>query len=282
MTENRYLPGHRDCFKEAVCVNASRVYDACRDRECLEGLQVFFVEHDQELIDNAIAVKLKSAEVINVFIDTEPVPFNRGYYCVDLTIYFCVRLDATVSPIGSPCEVCGLCVYTKKAILFGSEGSVKVFSSDFVCNDDDIQNQPGGNLPKVTCQIAEPICLGANLATVCDKCCSCCVPRAVARRFSGNFEHSGGNRVVEVTLGIFMIIQLERQVQMLVPVYDFCMPEKICVEEGNDDPCDLFGKICFPTDAFFPPNAAEVGSSGVSTCGCSAPKGKDGCSTCGK
>lgn len=269
MTDNKYSPARRDCFREAVCVNASRVYDACRDRECLENLQVFFVEQDQELIDNAAAVKLKCAEVINVFIDTEPVPFNRGYYCVDLTIYFCVRLEVTVSPIGPPCEVCGLSVYTKKAILFGSEGSVKVFTSEFVCNDDDIQNTPSGNLPKVTCQIAEPISLGARLTTVCDPCCKCgCVPRSVARRFSGSFDHPNGKRIVEVTLGIFMIIQLERQVQMLIPVYDFCMPEKICVEEGNDDPCDLFGKICFPTDAFFPPNAADVGSSNVTTCGC--------------
>lgn len=268
MTENKYSTARRDGFKEAVCVNASRVYDACRDRECLENLRVFFVEQDQELIDCAAAVKLKYAEVVNVFINTEPVPFNRGYYCVDLTIYFCVHLDVTVSPVTSPCEVCGLSVYTKKAILFGSEGSVKVFSSDFVCNDDDVQNPPSGNLPKVTCQIAEPISLGAKLLNVCEVCRCGCVPRSVSRRWSGSFDHSGGKRAVDVSLGIFMIIQLERQVQMLMPVYDFCMPEKICVEEGNDDPCDLFGKICFPTDAFFPPNAADVASSDTVTCGC--------------
>ena len=273
MNDNRYSAHRRDCFKEAVCVNASRVYDACRDRECLEDLQVHFVEHDQELINNAIAVKLKCAEVINVFIDTEPVPFNRGYYCVELTIYFCVHLDVTVSPIGNPCEICGLSVYTKKAILFGSEGSVRIFSSDFVCNDDDIQNQPSGNLPKVTCQIAEPISLGAKLTTVCEPCIPCCcVPRHFARRFGGSFDHTDCKRVVEITLGIFMIIQLERQVQMLMPVYDFCMPEKICVEEGNDDPCDLFGKISFPTSAFFPPNAEDVCMNSDDGCGC-------GCST---
>ncbi|MBQ4313743.1 MAG: hypothetical protein IJC18_05965, partial [Clostridia bacterium] len=259
MTDNRFASGgRRDCFKEAVCVNASRVYDACRDRECLEDLRVYFVDRDQQIIDNAIGVKLKSAEVINVYIDTEPVPFNRGYYCVDLTIFFSVYLDVTVSPISNPCEVCGLSVYNKKAILFGSEGSVKVFTSDYVYNDDDVQNQPSGNLPKVTCQIAEPISLGAKLSTVCDPCCDCCcVPRGVARRFGGSFDNVSCAKIVEVTLGVFMIIQLERQVQMLMPVYDFCMPEKICVEEGNDDPCDLFGKISFPTDAFFPPKAGE-------------------------
>lgn len=267
MADNRYSLPRKDCFKEAVCVNASRVYDACRDRECLEDMRVHFIERDQEIIDNAIAVKLRSSEVVNVLIDTEPVPFNRGYYCVELTIYFAVKLDVTVSPATNPCEVCGLCVYKKKAILFGSEGCVKVFSSDYVCDDEDIQGQPGGNLPKVTCQIAEPVCLNARLDTVCDPCCPC-VPRLVARRFGGSFEHRGGERVVLISLGIFMIIQLERQVQMLLPVYDFCMPEKICIEDGNDEPCELFGRISFPTEAFFPPNACELGSSGDSGCGC--------------
>ena len=97
--------GRRDCFKEAVCINAGRVYDACRDRECLEDLQVFFVERDQDIINNALGVRLKSADVVNVIIDTEPVPFNRGYYSVDITVYFCVKLDVTMSPISPSCEV---------------------------------------------------------------------------------------------------------------------------------------------------------------------------------
>lgn len=243
----------RDCFREAVCINASRVYDACRDRECLENIPVYFTERDQEMINNAIGVRMKCAEVINVNIDTEPVPFNRGYYCVDLTIYFSIGVDVTVSPISNPCQIDGLAVYHKKAILFGSEGSVKIFSSDYVCGDDDIQNPCSGNLPKVVCQIAEPVCLGARLVKSCDCLCSCCIPRCVTRRFGGSFDHNCAEKTVEATLGIFMIIQVEREVQMLVPVYDFCMPEKICVEEGNSDPCELFSKICFPTEAFFPP-----------------------------
>jgi len=262
MADTRFEPriAHKDCFKEAVCVNASRIYDACRDRECLEDVRVWFVERDQEIIDNAIAVKLKSAEVCNVFIDAEPVPFNRGYYCVELTIYISVRLDVTVSPASNPCEICGLCICTKKAVLFGSEGSVKVFSSEYVCDDDDIQSQPSGNLPRVTCQVAEPVCLGARLVTICEPCQCCCVPRSVSRRFGGCFDHGCGERAVLATLGLFLIIQLERQVQMLMPVYDFCMPEKICVEEGSNDPCELFCRMSFPTDAFFPPKAGECGS----------------------
>lgn len=270
----------KDCFKEAVCINAGRVYDACRDRECLEDIQVFFVERDQDIINNALGVRLRSAEVLNVVIDTEPVPFNRGYYSVDLTIYFCVRLDVTVSPISPSCEVRGLCIYNKKAILYGSEGNVKVFSSDAVYGDDDEQNMPAANLPRATVQIAEPIGLGAKLVPVCEGHCSCCccVPNRVARMFAGSFDHRMAEKAVKVTLGVFMIIQLERQVQMLVPVYDFCMPDKICADAANESPCDLFKKISFPADEFFPPKAGNLSCSeaqmlrgqsvGAGNCGC--------------
>lgn len=265
MAEGRFTSAvealRSDCFKEAVCVNASRVYDACRDRECLEDMRVYFVERDQDMVDNALAVRLKSAEVINVFIDTEPVQFNRGYYSVDLTIYLCVSVDVTVSPISPPCELNGLCVYTKKAILYGSEGSVKVFSSDYVYDDDDNQNQPSGNLPKATVSIAEPISLGAKLVKACeqDGCqCCCCVPKCVSRRFGGLFDSTRGEKVVLATIGLFMIIQLEREVQMLMPVYDFCMPEKMCIESSNDTPCDLFKRIQFPAGEFFPPKAGDL------------------------
>lgn len=261
-----------DCFKEAVCVNASRVYDACRDRECLEDMQVYFVERDQEIIDNALSVRLKKSEVINVFIDTEPVQFNRGYYCVDLTIYFCVTLDVTLSPISPVCEVSGLCIYNKKAVLYGSEGSVKVFSSDYVYDDDDMQNPPMGNLPKATVSIAEPVSLGAKLVKTCEPCTPCCIPKCVCRRFAGNFSCGQTEKQCLVSLGIFLIIQLERQVQMLIPVYDFCMPEKVCVESGNDDPCDLFRSIQFPTSEFFPPRAGDLCDSRVRKCGCSERK----------
>ena len=136
---------------------------------------------------------------------------------------------------------------------------------------------PSGNLPKATVQIAEPIGLGAKIVPVCQThypCC--CVPNRVARLFAGSFDHRLAEKAVKVTLGIFMIIQLERQVQMLVPVYDFCMPDKICVDSGSESPCELFKKISFPADEFFPPKAGELHCSeaqmmrgqSAGSCGC--------------
>ena len=247
-----------DCFKEAVCVNVSRIYDSCRDRDCIENVRVWFPCNEQQIIDNALGVRLKGAQVINTVIDTEPVQFNRGYYCVDITIYLSVTLDVTMSPISPSSEVTGLCIYNKKAVLFGSEGSVKVFSSDYVYDDDDIQALPVGNLPKATVSIAEPVPLSANLVEPCEPCCCpCCVPKTVCRRFGGTFETTC-KRTVEANIGLFMIIQLEREVQMLIPVYDFCMPEKACTDGGNDTPCEMFSRMCFPANEFFPPRAGDM------------------------
>ena len=42
-------------------------------------------------------------------------------------------------------------------------------------------------------------------------------------------------RRVYVTLGQFSIVRLERDSQLLIPVYDYCMPEKECTS-GNGKP----------------------------------------------
>ena len=66
-------------FKEAVCIDAGRVYDSCCDRDCLEDLRCFFTSEAQNYVNQAISVRLKSAEILNVYIDVEPVSFNKGF-----------------------------------------------------------------------------------------------------------------------------------------------------------------------------------------------------------
>ena len=62
---------------------------------------------------------------------------------------------------------------------------------------------------------------------------------------------------LSVSLGVFSIIKLERHVQLLIPSYDFCIPQKECVGATDDNPCDLFDRIDFPVDEFFPPERGE-------------------------
>ena len=111
-------------------------------------------------------------------------------------------------------------------------------------------------------EAVDPIVLGAKVADCCDcRCCDCdlCeVPPCVCQCFGCDLTPGEDCRRVFVTLGQFSIIRLERDSQLLMPVYDNCFPEKCCPSGSNcgnscDDPCELFQNIAFPVDQFFPP-----------------------------
>lgn len=254
-------------IKEAVCIDAYRVYDSCSDKDCLKDLRVYFCEEAQCLVDEATNVRLKDIDVINVYIDLEAVPFHRGFYSVDMTYFFEVELEVYAAPKSIATVVKGLSIFNKKVILYGSEGNVKVFSSDYVRDDNDTQSPPTKNLPKATVQVAKPIALSARIVNKCGGCMPCCpIPKQISRRFGGEIPGPGGSREVLVTAGIFTIVRIERNVQMLVPSYDFCLPEKECVT-SSDSPCEMFSRLDFPTDEFFPPRVGEIGDDDFG-CGC--------------
>ncbi len=254
-----------DAFKEAVCIDAGRVYDSCCDRDCLEDLRCYFPQNVQSQIAGASGVRVRSAEVLNVNIDVEPVNFNRGYYSCDLSFFFLLEFDLFSSPHAKPQCIKGVAVFNKKVILYGSEGNVKVFSNKSTLEGEADRNLiPTTNMPKCVVQCVDPIALSARLGCIKD-CSDCCtLPSYVCECLGGEVstQCGTGTPTVFVTIGLFSIIQLIRNVQMLVPVYDFCIPEKQC-DDSLEQPCDVFKKIKFPTADFFPPK-----SSGDCDCGC--------------
>lgn len=259
-------------IREAVCIDTDRVYDSCADKDCLSDLRVYFTNTAQSIIDTATSVRCRKSEIINAFIDVEDVPFNRGFYTVDITFFFKITLDAYTTPMNPPVTVEGLSSFAKKCILYGSEGNVKVFSSEYRADEMDDQLLAVNTNPKAKVQAVDPVCLEARICepcTCCDPCCCASVPACVCRCFDGQFDGSPGQREVYVTLGLFTIIQLERDVQMLIPAYDFCMPEKECSCD-TDNPCDVFKKIKFPVDEFFPPKERDIDDGGFcpGCCGC--------------
>lgn len=258
-------------FKEAVCIDAYRVYDSCADKDCLEDMRVYFTESGQNVIEQACNVRMKDVKVANVCLDLEPVPFQKGFYSVNMTFFFEISFDACMSPASAPVSVCGLSVFSKKVILYGSEGSVKVFSSDIAIDEADAQGSFHKNLPRATVQVAEPIGLSSTICEINPNCCvepQCRIPSCICQRYGGDFVCSGVSKIVKATIGLFTIVQIERNVQMLIPAYDFCIPDKECVT-SSDNPCELFSRIDFPTDEFFPPRATELNESssdGFSCC----------------
>lgn len=233
---------------------------------------ITFNDEDQTTINNAVSVKCRGAELFNVFIDVEPVQFNRGFYAIDITFCFHVTLEAFETACGRPTIVCGVTSFSKKVILFGSEGNVKIFSSEFVNNADDSQNRTTTNLPNAVVEAVDPICLAARLV---DADCrpQQQLPNAFTSRLQGSVGCVVPEKVALVTLGLFSIVKIERNVQMLIPAYDFCIPDKECTT-STGDPCELFKNIKFPTGEFFPPRFSDLDSDNAFTPNCNCGEHK--------
>ena len=203
-------------------------------------------------------MRARTAQLLYASVDVDEVTFNRGFYTVDVRYFYRVTGDAfTLS--NPPAEIEGLAVFDKRVILFGSEGSAKVFTSQDIITDG--QTMRRAIMPKAIVEAVDPIILNMRVVDVCD----CIpgdsvytdVPEFISAMFNGDLVLDGTGRRVYITIGQFSIIRLERDSQLLIPVYDYCMPEKECVGCGDDDPCTLFSRISFPVDEFFPPDTID-------------------------
>ena len=265
-----------DEFSDPVCVSTNQVYDSCRDRDCVADARVYLTEDDQRLIDDAINVKLKKAEIIWVYTNVEPLSFNNGYFSVDLKFFVCATLEVFTG-VCNPVTVRGLTTFDKRVILFGSEGNTKVFKSNMNCGDScDISNSwQNTDMPTVVVEAVSPVALSAKLVEkdCCDSCCDCgcdrddddddasrrgagcgCMfPRNICGCFDGDLLTDNCVRQVRVSYGLFTLVRLERDTQLLIDAVDFCIPTQECPSATENNPCELFNDIRFPIDEFFPP-----------------------------
>ena len=263
------------CIREAVCIHTKKIYDSCKDKDCIEDLRFYPTQNCQAVIDRAISIKAGKAELLYVYIDVEPIGFNRGFYTVDVRYYYRVTADAFIGA-ARPVEVCGLCVFDKRVILFGSEGTAKVFSSEVAFEGMDEQNIGKTNLPTAVVEAVDPIVLDTRVDDGCKpRCCECGlteIPAFIARSFGEELVFDdGGRRRFYVTLGQFTLVRLERDTQLLIPVYDYCIPQAECSCGDQEDPCGLFRNVAFPIGEFFPPSTLEMPKDYASTrsyCAC--------------
>jgi len=266
---DKVIPGPvSDCnnVREAVCIHTRKIYDSCRDKDCIEDLRFYPKLQYVDVINRALSVKGGTATLLHVYVDVEPVSFNRGFFTVDMRFFYAVTLQAYLSsPVPVPVE--GLCVFDKRVILFGSEGNAKIFSSELRTEEPDLQMMRRSNVPHAVVEAVDPIVLEARIVDHCGKrdcdCDLCEIPSFVSGCFDGELSSGDDSRRIYVTLGQFSIVRLERDSQLLIPVYDYCLPEKDCsCGSGNcschEDPCAIFRNICFPVGEFFPPNTVQI------------------------
>ena len=64
--------------REAVCIHTHKIFDSCRDKDCVEDLRFYPTASAQEVLSACQMVRGGTAELLYVYTDVEPVTFNRG------------------------------------------------------------------------------------------------------------------------------------------------------------------------------------------------------------
>ena len=295
----RVVPGpvQDSCaIREAVCIHTRKIFDSCRDKDCIEDLRVYPTRNSQAVIDRALSVRGGRAELLHAYIDVEPTAYNKGFFHVDIRYYYRITAEAFVGG-ARPAEVCGLAVFEKRVQLYGGERGAKAFSSrdlpELCCCGQT-------NLPEAVLEVVDPIVLSLKLLEACEPClcpppcppcppnpcnpccppppppCGCLpenevieIPPCISACFDCDLTFESNCRRLYVTLGQFSIVRLERDTHLLIPMYDYCMPTRECCtdqEEGDSDPCEIFRQIRFPVGEFFPSGRPE--EEGPQDCGC--------------
>ncbi len=260
--------------REAVCVSTEKIMDACRDQDCMEDVSVYLTRESQETLECATSVKARLAELLYADVCVEPMGYQEGYYCVSIQYYYRIIADAVVCAV-RPVTIYGLATVNKRVTLFGGQEGARIFTSQGA--ESSTEN------PLAVLEALDPVILQAKIVDVCTcrRPPCCCqnesLPGAVAAAFDDELVLSGMNRLLTVTLGQFSIVRLERKTQLLIPSYDYCMPEKKCSDEdcGNlENPCETFARMQFPVQAFFPQ------SSEAALCDRTSCQRKPSCNTC--
>ena len=142
-------------LQQAMSIHTRKITDACRDKDCIEDLRVYLTRESQTVLDTAAAAKVRSAELIYTAIDVSPVAFHRNHYAIDLTFYYKVIADAAVGPC-RPAAVCGLALFSKRAVLCGENSDAHIFRSDRPGNT-------GDTLPTAVVEVLDPMVLASKV-----------------------------------------------------------------------------------------------------------------------
>lgn len=265
-------------IREAVCVHTGKITDSCLAKDCIEDLRVYLTVDSQHTLDCATGAKARYVELLYVDVQVECVPYSSGYFTVDVTFYYRVIADASIAA-GRTNTVTGLAVFSKRLVLFAGETCARVFSSrdDLSCLCK--KSLQAASLPKAVAETVDPIILGSRVAESCTCCCQNETAPEIDAALLGCFDEplvlTGECKRLLVTIGQFSIVRLERDTQLLIPTFDYCVPSKTCPPVGGastESPCDVFSQIEFPMDAFFPGKNEPCISPADSCTGCSRTK----------
>lgn len=236
------------------CIIAMKVYDSCRQQDCLDPSLIgparaacnssycgITVSQGEIIVPpaNAAGVTVTDLRVERVVIVSKtPSNFKLGFWDIDLKYVFSYKITFRDINGDSLCCVKAHSVFNKMVTLFGSATTESVISTDLL------------NCAGTTIDVnADPFVWVESKA----------VPLKAVLGFDNCCCDDGRNHddadVVNVTIGLFTIIKLYRLVNLVVSSRGFCIPEKC--EESFRNPCDFFADQDFPMDVFAPPQKPE-------------------------
>lgn len=256
---------------DSACIDCNRILDSCRDKDCFEDTRCYLTSLGQEIIQNTSNIRIKDTKVVWTDLSVEPVAFNRGFYNITIRFYTKITCEACIGPAQAQ-EFEGICVCEKHIILYGSEGNVNIFKStanpDSDCCTSTYTDSATTNAPTVVCEVTDPIALGIKVECRHNGCGCCCSPKDIPARLCKLFstplaDSENTQKNLYVTLGFFSVVRVERPCQYIINCKEYTVPDKVCIEAGDDDPCSAFAKMSFPLNEFYPPSYTDNGN-----CGC--------------
>lgn len=242
----RFARDERNTNRDLTSVNARKIYDSCASKDYLENLRCFFLESQQSMVDQAENIKVKNVNVISAEVDIENVQFRDGLFSISQTFFF--KVESEVISAENSTFLNSLCIFSKTINLFGGESNVKTFhSGELTIND---SNE---TLPLVVLQVSKPVILASSLEDVTasmevERAPN--IPNRIREYFGGNFAYVDVSKYLSVSLGLFSITHLERDMQILMPLCDLGNPKKVC--NSGISAREAFNQIRFPTNDFFP------------------------------
>lgn len=207
--------------RDVVPIKVDKVFDSCSDRDCLRGVVVHLNEKS-ELPSNINVVKTKCITVNDICISIEPVPFNKGFYSIDLTYTFNVELQAYTRACDTPMTLYGTAYASKNCILYGSESNTKTFFSNGTSIGTTNSCCSTVNLPTANVSIVEPIALETKIKNTCRDSANGDTDDDAA----DTAQQNSRRRRVVLTLGMFSVVELTRPVTIMVPTYNYTIPKR--------------------------------------------------------
>ena len=96
------MPDMKNCvsehkIKKDICIDAFRIMDSCKDKDCFEETPLLLTDFGQEILERSGSVRVINTSVVWTDIKIDPVKFNRGFYQISVRYFTKVTLEARPS-----------------------------------------------------------------------------------------------------------------------------------------------------------------------------------------